>query len=832
MRPQTMRQNFLRQTAASTFSATPALRPVALALQVLCAGTLAAAGALAPARAWAQPAAGAQEQRQYAIAAGPLENVLNQLGRDAGVLVTFGSAVTEGLRSGGVSGRFTVEQALERALLGTPLAAVRSAGGGYTLREMPVVPATSGAAGAPSSQTLRTVLVTASAQASPTTEGSGAYTTPSTAAATGLSLSLRDTPQSVSVLTRQQIEDQGLLSLNDAMRSVTGIHVVSSDSDRSDFYARGFYVDNLQYDGVPTSIGLSFYGESGNDTTIYDRVEVVRGATGLLTGAGNPSASINMVRKRADSKVFTGTASASLGSWNHHRGSVDLSMPLTADGRIRARIAGMAEERDSHVDLYHARKRVFYGVIDADLTPDTRLSVGADYQANRPTGSTWGGLPLVFSDGTPANWSTSKTTAAHWTRWNSTNKSIFANLQHRFGNDWKLKANFVHRDSAYDAKLLYLMRQPDIGTGLGMTALPNYSEYSFQQNSADLQLTGSWEMAGRRHEAVVGLASSRAREHKAGHPRTSALPDLGNFHDWDGSFPEPAWGPLTTSSLDHTRQDALYGALRLSLADPLKLIVGGRQSRWKVRSLSENRSHDVFIPYAGVVLDLSEGFSAYASYTDIFQPQNYRDRGGSYLDPVAGRSHEVGIKGEHLDGRLNSSLALFRIQQDNVAQLDEGQVVPGTSDFAYYGAKGVTSKGFEAQVSGEPATGWNLSAGISRSFARDAQGVTINAWTPKTQVQLFSSWRLPGGWRRLTVGGGLRWQSATSATLAVGGRDVDFEQKSFATVSLMARYAINPRLSLQLNVNNLFNKKHYVNVDGQGQFGTPRSAMAVLSYRF
>ncbi|MBN9320921.1 MAG: TonB-dependent receptor, partial [Delftia acidovorans] len=226
------------------------------------------------------------------------------------------------------------------------------------------------------------------------------------------------------------------------------------------------------------------------------------------------------------------------------------------------------------------------------------------------------------------------------------------------------------------------------------------------------------------------------------------------------------------------------------------------------------------------------GFSAYASYTDIFQPQNYRDRGGSYLDPVAGKSFEIGIKGEHLDGRLNSSLSVFRIQQDNVAQLDEGQVAPGTTDFAYYGAKGVTSKGFEAQVSGELATGWNLSAGIAHTVARDAQGLSINAWAPKTQAQLFTSYRLPAGWNQLTVGGGLQWQSRTRASVFVAGNDLVFEQKSFATASLMARYAFSPRLSLQLNLNNLFNKKYYVNIDGQGQFGTPRQAMAVLNYKW
>jgi outer membrane receptor for ferric coprogen and ferric-rhodotorulic acid len=806
---------------------------VALALQLLWAGSLAGmAGAvlLAPGQARAQSQEGAAT-RSYDIPAGPLEATLNRLGREAGVLITFGPAVTDGQRSQGVRGSHTPRQALDEALRGTGLMAVPAAGGGYALRAMPAVaPAAPAATGA--THTLRTVTVTAAAQASARTEGSASYTTPATAAATGLSLALRDTPQSVSVVTRQQMDDQGLLSLNDAMRNVTGIHVVSSDSDRFDFYSRGFYVDNLQYDGVPTSIGLSFYGESGNDTTIYDRVEVVRGATGLLTGAGNPSASINLVRKHADSKVFTGTVSASVGSWGQHRGALDLSMPLTSDGRIRARIAGMAEERDSHVDLYHARKRVFYGVIDADLTPDTTLSVGADYQSNRPTGSTWGGLPLMFADGTPADWDTSKTTAARWTRWNSTNQTLFANLQHRFDNGWKLKAHAVHRVSDYDAKLLYLMRQPDATTGLGMTALPNYSEYSFQQNSADLQLTGGWDLGGRRHEAVLGLSSSRAREHKAGHARLSPLQPVGNFLTWDGSYAEPTWGPLTTSSLDHTRQDAVYGALRLSLADPLKLIVGGRQSSWKVRSLSEVRSHDVFIPYAGLVLDLNDTFSAYASYTDIFQPQNYRDRNGSYLDPVAGKSLEIGIKGEHLDGRLNSALSVFRIQQDNVAQLDQGQVVPGTTDFAYRGARGVTSKGVEAQVSGELATGWSLSAGISHTVARDADGLAINTWAPKTQVQLFTAYRLAGAWSGLTVGGGLQWQGPTRATVTVGDDDLVFRQKSFGTVSLMARYAFTPRLSLQLNLNNLFDKKYYVNIDGQGQFGTPRSAVAMLSYKF
>ena len=791
---------------------------------------LLALAAATPAFAADPVALDAVPARSYDIPAGPLGRTLSAFAVEAGVALSFDPVLTEGRSSPPVKGRHTGREAMAALLAGSGLEAVPRSDGSYALRRRAAA-AVSSAAG-PAAEVLPTVTVSAHADRSGTTEDTGAYTTRATAAATGLALSLRDTPQSVSVLTRQQIEDQALVSLDQAMRSVTGIHVVSSDSDRSDFYARGFYIDNLQYDGVPTSLGLSFYGDSGNDTTIYDRVEVVRGATGLLTGAGNPSASINLVRKHADSKVFTGAASVGIGSWNQHRATVDLTTPLTTDGRIRGRFAAMAEERDSHVDLYHTRKQVLYGVVDADLTPATRLSVGADYQSNRPTGSTWGGLPLVYSDGSPADWDTSKTTAARWTRWNSSNRTVFASLAHRFDNDWALKGNVSHRQSDYDAKLLYLYRQPDRATGTGMLALPNYSEYEFQQNSADLQATGPFALLGRRHEAVFGFSSSRAREVQGGHGRTSALQGTGDFNQWDGSYAEPSWGPLAIHTANRTRQDGLYGALRLSLAEPLKLIVGGRQSRWQLEGLDGTRDHDVFTPYAGLVFTLSDSLSAYASYTDIFQPQNYRDRNGATLDPVTGKSYELGLKGEHLNGRLHSSLAVFRIAQDNVAQRDGANTVPDSTDFAYVGAKGVTSKGFEAQLTGEVASGWMLSAGISRTIADDAQGVAINTWAPRTQAQLFSSYRLQGAWRQLTLGGGLNWQSRTSAAFSTGSTEVAYVQQSLALVQLMARYAFSPQLSLQLNLNNVANKKYYVNIDGQGQFGTPRSALATLSYKF
>ncbi len=767
-------------------------------------------------------------RKAYSIAAGPLDDALSSFAATAGVSITMPPALVQGRRSPGLQGSYAVREGFARLLAGSGLEAAGGAGGASALR-----PSTSGEReGSADGTTLAPVTVTAEADRSGTTEGTGAYITPATAAATGLALAPRDTPQSVTVLTRQQIEDQNMLSLGQAMKSVTGVFAVSSDTDRTDLYARGFYIDNYQYDGVPTTVTTDFFGASNSDPLLYDRIEVVRGATGLLTGAGNPSASVNLVRKHADSKVFAGAASLGIGSWNQRRATVDLSTPLTEDGRVRARLIGMAEQRDSFIDMYHGRKQVLYGVVDADLTPDTTLSVGIDYQANRPTGSTWGGLPLVFADGTATDWRRSQTVGTPWTHWDATNTTVFANLVHRFDNGWKVKANLSYRKSEQDAKLLYLYGDLDRLTGTGLGALPGFFEHAFRQSSIDLQATGPFELLGRKHELVVGISNSQSRYVQAKHPQTDEVADAGNFYLWNGSYPEPTWGALKVSQIDKTRQTGYYGAVRLSLADPLKLIVGGRQNSWRTRNAKAERSHDVFTPYAGLVYDLNASYSLYASYTDIFQPQNYRDAAGAYLDPVTGKSYELGIKGEHLNGKLNTSFAVFRARQENVAQRDGTRLVPNSVDNAYYGAKGVTSKGFEAQVSGELASGWNLSAGIARTLGREGNGDPINTAMPTTLVNVFTTYRLPGRWHQLTIGGGVNWQNRTYYRYSVGDVAMRFQQNSVAVASLMARYAFNPKLSLQLNIENLFNKKYYNNIDGQGYYGTPRNAVATLTYKF
>lgn len=178
---------------------------------------------------------------------------------------------------------------------------------------------------------------------------------------------------------------------------------------------------------------------------------------------------------------------------------------------------------------------------------------------------------------------------------------------------------------------------------------------------------------------------------------------------------QPQWTPLVKGEERDVRQVAAYAAGRFSLTDALTAIVGARVTDWKntdqlvPANTYERRGRTT--PYAGLILDVDDHHSLYASYTGIFKPQNNRDRSGRYLAPLEGNSYEVGAKGEYLGGQLNAALALFRIEQDNLAVNDPGQLVPGTTNQAFLAAKGTVSQGWNSSSMGSfPSSGGSRSA--------------------------------------------------------------------------------------------------------------------------
>ncbi|SEQ00983.1 outer-membrane receptor for ferric coprogen and ferric-rhodotorulic acid [Solimonas aquatica] len=677
-------------------------------------------------------------------------------------------------------------------------------------------------------------------------EEAPAYAVRETGAATRLDLAPRETPQSLSIVTRQQLDDQNLQSLRDVLDQTSGIYSYAYDSERVVFSSRGFIIDNLMYDGLPAASNFATESLDDNlDTALYERIEIVRGANGLMMGAGNPSAAVNLVRKRADQRSFTGDLNLSYGSWDNARASADFATRLNASGSIRARAIGVYQHRESYQDLYQKEKGVLYGVIDADLSPHTLLTLGYDLQNTMPQANTWGSFPLFFSDGSLSNWPRSVTTATRWSFWDKRKQSFFGELRHDFDNGWQARAALNRRSFKEDLALFYVYGFPDPQTGEGLVPFAYREKVKTTQNAADAYARGPFQWFGRRHELVLGASASKLYI-KGNEYQHGALAEVGNFFDWDGRYPQPEFSSTPTPDSDiEVRQTGLYAAARLSLADPLKLILGARRSGFKndyyylYSGAPFAQQRNKLVPYAGALYELNASYSAFVSYTAIFNPQNKREYDGTYLQPLQGKSYETGIKGEHFGGRFNTALTLFETRLDHVAEnaldasgnqlyvLDDGRTPAASS------VDGTRTRGFEAQANGTLRENWNLSLGFSRYILQGPDHGEIRTYIPRTLIRGFSSWTPALAQRQLTVGAGANWQSSSHVTVGAPSGAVDMQQSPVTLLSLMARWQFTPQLSVQLNGDNLLDQTYYV-LDEYGNlyYGTPLNATATLRYRF
>lgn len=667
------------------------------------------------------------------------------------------------------------------------------------------------------------------------------YSVRRTSAGTRFDLAPREIPQSISIISHQRIEDQNLDDIIDVLANTTGVTSTQSDSERTEFYARGFYIDAYQFDGLPTQMVQNWsYGDSGLDLALYDRVEVVRGATGLLSGAGNPSASVNLIRKHADSAELNGSVSVNVGNWGRTRTTVDVGSALNASGTVRGRVIGSYLDTDGQMDRYNQRKTLGYAVIDADLTPDTQLSVGYDYQQKRANGATWGGFPMLYSDGSRTGYDESFNASPNWTYWDTTSKRAFATLQHAFSNGWKFKVGATHDETKADDKLFYPAYNDwttgasnfDRTNGTGISPSAGFYNTERKVTGVDGYVDGPFQLFGREHQFMAGLSYNKRDYANYGNYQVGGAgktwdPFTSYLH-WTGNISEPNWNPLALASQGTITQKAGYAAVRLSLADPLKLIIGARYTDWKSEGENDDREHKVTTPYAGLVYDINDTYSAYASYTEIFQPQTARDRNDRYLDPVDGKSYEVGVKGAWFDNRLNASLAVFRIEQDNVSQVTSEPIIGRPGEFASIAARGTVSRGFEFEVNGELAPGWNATFGASRYVAKDINDADINTNLPQTALKLFTSYT-PQSLQELTVGGGANWQNRIYYAVPAYGR---IEQSGYALVSAFVRYRISPEFSVQANLNNLLDKKYLSQINGYGAYGDGRNGSLTFTWSF
>ena len=649
------------------------------------------------------------------------------------------------------------------------------------------------------------------------------YKSRSSNAATRLNLTPRETPQSISTITRAQLDDFQLNSVNDALENTTGIQVERVETDRTYYSARGFDITNFQYDGI----GVPFvYGnvQGDLDTAQFERIEVLRGANGLMSGIGNPSATINFVRKRPTAEPRASIA-LSAGSWDMRRIETDVSGSLTESGNLRGRVVYANENGNSYVDRYSREKNLFHGIVEADLGENTLFTLGHTLQKSHADSPLWGALPLAYSDGSPTRYDRSTSTSSDWAFWDVQDNRTFAELAHDFAGGWQARAVLTRVERKGDGSLFYMYGTPDRATGLGLFSYPADYRDETKQLIGDLYASGPFTLAGREHELVVGGSWSRSTLEDISFYDKSTGTALPALEDWRGDYPQPRRDNGTLGSDFTDRMKSAYTAARFSLGDRLSLVTGARvididsDGTSYGRNKSTTYSSEV-VPYAGLVFDLNDQYSLYASYTEIFQPQTQTGANGDRLAPVEGVTYEAGIKGELLQQKLNVSAAVFRTEQDNVAEMAG---MNGATAF-YRGVEGITSQGYEVEVSGEVIDGLQATAGYTFVDITDAEDRRAVTYAPKHLVRASTSYRLPT-LPQLKVGANLRWQDETRNSVA--------QQDAYAVVGLMASYAIDEHWNVSANLDNLTDEKYLTSLYWtQGFYAAPRNASMTVSWNY
>lgn len=806
------------------FSTRPHALPFAVALATLASPALA-------------------QDSTFNLPAGPLASTLNAIAGQSGRIISLEPSLVRGKQAPSVIGQMPAEQAMQRALSGSGLRLRVTDQGNFSVE--PVME--HGAALQLGATTIdeRSTNVT--------TEGSGSYAARAVTLGKGTH-TLKEIPQSVTVMTRKQLDDQDLTDLKDAANRTTGLVGVQGVGKGLIVTSRGFQIDDWQYDGVPIPRNTYALGNwATQDLIFFDRMEVLRGASGLLQGTGSPGGAINLVRKRGQNAP-TVTVTGKAGSWNHYGLQLDAGGPLNQSGTVRGRLVADEDQADSFVDYEWSKTHSLYGALDFDLRDDTTLGLAIS-RSDAESRPMIRGLPR-YADGRPVDQSRSTYTGARWNHSEIDVTTLYADLEHRFNDDWAFKVGAVRMTETNKAKNQRVQTggsglQPD---GSGVQYADFATDFDSTKIGLDMNLIGHFEALSMQHEVMVGgnyaKLTSDDRYARTFNNSSDTIFDIDRDRadiSYDGLI--NTVGGLGTPSKYDIRQKGLYGSWRVKPVEQLTVVLGSRVSwyDYSYRSWTQAAFSDVatpdpesstnetgqVTPYAGIVYDLTREWAVYASYTDVFEPQTVREAGGSVLKPVIGSNYEIGLKGELMDGRVNTALALFRYDQENrpVNDLASGFACDGWYCSTPSGK--VRSQGLDAEISGEVLTGLQLFAGYTYNTTKYIddpvnEGKVFSTWTPKHMLRAWGDYRFGGDWSQVSAGLGFTTQSHTL------GYEHTFDVPGYTVWSARVGYQLTPEIGLALNANNLFDKHYYTagynQLNGNNNFGDPRNVMFSVKY--
>ncbi len=645
--------------------------------------------------------------------------------------------------------------------------------------------------------------------------------------ATGLPMDVKDTPQTISTIDAEDMKDFGATGSNDALRMGTGINVEQYETNRASYNSRGFDIQLTQLDGLGmTNDWGTVVGQQ--DTFLFERIELIRGANGLLTGVGNASGTINYVRKRPIN-TDGGEIDLGGGSWNDVRAAIDYNKVLTSDGSWAARVVATHDDGDSYLRALHDKKTNLYGVVDGQIGEHGVLTFGASYEDARQKSPMWGALSFVRTDSAQADFPVSSSTSQDWTYWNTRTRTAFVEYAHDLGAGWEAKFTYNHHDTDQQTKIFYAYVPTADGAlgpdNTGLVGWP-YASHDITHNDIfDANVSGKLSAFGRRHEVLVGISRARASSNTDIYPFDDN--DIGQplpaFPYGGDVYPEPDFGPAQRDSQGRQTLTRLYGVTRIAVTDTVKGIVGLNAVQLRRAGSSIYGGGGVLdpkaskvSPYLGATWDVTQDTLAYVSWSDIFQSADQSDVHDNILAPVRGVNLETGIKSDWLDRKLLTTFALYQAQENGLPT--HGGMI---GDKYWYFAQDTQSRGFEAEATGKLGADANVTLGFAHVTLTGPDGHDAAPWVPRNTAKALFSTRV-AALPALRVGVDGRWQSAVQNGA---------HQGAYTVADVFASWELTSKATLRLNVDNLFDKKYITGVEYGDFYGAPTNGGLSLEYK-
>ncbi len=757
-------------------------------------------------------------RKHHEIPAGPLEAALNRYGREAGILLSYPTELTAGLRSPGLTGAHSVQEALPLLLEGTGLAAVAQPNGGWALVKQAPSQAPAATPRAAAEVVLPVVTVKASAERETATGRVAGYAAQRSATATKTDATLLETPQSIAIVGAEQIADQKATSLTEALAYTPGVITDPGYANSYDvFYSRGFRIQDgnggVYRDGL--KLGGSGWATGQQEPYGLERVELLKGAASVLYGATAPGGVLNVVTKQPQPGHVNEVLSE-LGNYNHRALAADLGGALSED--VTGRLVLLTRDADTSVDHIPNNTRFIAPSLRWSPNQDTSLTLLA-HVTERRTAYIWGvpvegsllpspygKLPRERFVGEPG-----------FDRQDTSQTSFGWRLNHQLAEGLKLHHGLRWIDSENHVRFTNLNARATTDPRDHQRRAIDELETT-RGISADTNLQAEFDAGGMRHKAIAGFDMAR---HQIG--SVWQLASLGPLNLFDPVYGRTSPGAFAPWSDDHDKQrrTGLYLQDQVKIG-ALTALAGVRRDDVRSELNGESEKTGATTGRLGAVWEVAQGVAPFASWSQSFEPVSGTGNDGARYKPTRGDQLELGMRWQR--GDFTTSIAAFDLVQKNVLKnRDDLDKAVQTGE--------VRSRGLEIEAKGPVARHVQLIASyaytdvtVTRSENAAEIGQPVSH-QPRHQAALWTRvdrWLVPG----LHLGLGARYTGSTSDWDGTGARVA-----ASTTLDALIGYTTGP-WTLRLNINNLTDKDTMLCNGGWCTYGDGRRATASVAYRW